>query len=684
MIIRAIKLRASTNKGEFGFYFKFSRNLNIVRGGNSSGKSTFFNSLLYGLGMEELVGGRGAKALPYAVKNYFEYNNDRIFIAASEVLLEVENSEGRVVTLRRPIKDERRDPKLVEVFEVAHLTTSEALGTGAPKYLHDPGSAQKHEGFFRFLEEFLDYKLPRVATTSGGETKLYLQAVFAAIAVEQKRGWTDYIANIPYYGIRDARSRVVEYLLGLEVFAISAERNRLNGELREIEDSWQRSAAELRSLLTNAGLSAEGFPGKPEPAFEPRRIRLFKSSNEAPMSVHEYIGRLRSEYSSLVRGTEDVERPDGAQTLERMNETLAELEALERLHEQASSSLVLQKASLKEYEQLLRETKEDLDRNKTAEKLQRLGAQHSLGLAENHCPTCHQAVENTLLMETVTGPQMDLATNVAYLESQVRMLERQIPGIRSANVQAEAVLNTLATRVADKYDLLNAYRSDVRSGATESRAALRRQLQIESEIGSLERLLETADKILDRFRAISEKLATNQAARKQLPPDYYSANDRKRIALFEKLFRANAGSFGYESANIAEIQINLDTLIPTLAQIELREIIAKAQARADIKADSSASDFVRLIWSYLLALYQTSSDASVRANHPGLLLLDEPGQHSMAEDSQHALLRQLASEKQLQSIVAASFDESESVFAKATAGVVHSLHNWEGKVIRPL
>lgn len=38
----------------------------------------------------------------------------------------------------------------------------------------------------------------------------------------------------------------------------------------------------------------------------------------------------------------------------------------------------------------------------------------------------------------------------------------------------------------------------------------------------------------------------------------------------------------------------------------------------------------------------------------------------------------------LQSIVAASFDQNESVFLEATAGLKFKLIRWEGKVIQPL
>jgi hypothetical protein len=93
---------------------------------------------------------------------------------------------------------------------------------------------------------------------------------------------------------------------------------------------------------------------------------------------------------------------------------------------------------------------------------------------------------------------------------------------------------------------------------------------------------------------------------------------------------------------------------------------------------------VRLIWSYLFSLYQTSIEPQVRGNHPGLIMLDEPGQHSMAVNSQQALLKMLGEQRGLQSIVAASFDESEEVFQVATNGAVFELIEWDGRLIKPV
>lgn len=682
MNIRAIKLRLATARGDFGFKFEFGRGLTVVRGGNSSGKSTLFNCLMYGLGMEELVGGRGEKVLPYAVKDFFNHGEARVEVVASEVFVELENSSGSRVTLRRAIRDTSRDPKLVEVFEGAHLTApSAALGIPKPTFLFDPGSAKKQEGFHHFLETFMGYQLPPVATTSGGMTKLYLQAVFAALAVEQKRGWTDYIANIPFYGIRDARTRVTEFLLGLSVFERQAKRAQLDADSIAIDTDWRRAFDNLRQAAAANGVVIEGLSATPTALLDPSTVQFVKSNGKTQTSLAEYVGQLRAEHAELGAKAEAYSKSSGTAALQELNSASEELQRLSVLHERATANLALQRASQEEFRILLAEANEDLDRNKTALKLRDLGAQMEIEVATDHCPTCHQSVDDTLLFGIVSGPQMDLRTNVEYLESQRRMLQRQINGSQEEIRQSEIAVADVATRLAAKHDYRNSLRGDVSTGAAESRAIVRRQIQIELEQSSLAAFQAQAAALLIDLEVVAARLADNQTARKTLPKHAYSAEDLSRISLFEKNFRSNASSFGYESAEIRDIRISTDTLTPILSDLELRQI---SRPKASLVADSSASDFVRLIWSYLLALYQTSATRGFEGNHPGVLLMDEPGQHSMRSISQHALLQLLSGESKLQSIIAASFDENESVFLEATAGLEFKLISWEGKVIQPL
>lgn len=684
MIIRAMKLSIQTESGPYGFIFTFSRNLTVIKGNNSSGKSTFFNSLLYSIGMEELVGGKSERVLPYAVRDYLDTDNGKLTVASSEVFTEIENPHGDIVTLRRTIRDDSKDSKLIEIVSGPVLTGDVPFKDATPTYLHDPGSAQRVEGFFFFLERFLGLDLPKVATTNGPEVKLYLQAIFAAHAVEQKRGWTDYIASIPFYGIREARTRVTEYILGLDVFDAISKRNRLNAEAIAIDQSWRLIVSQIRLKADALGFVLDDVPAQPRVGFTPAQMKLIRSTETGALLLPNYIAQLIEEHGKLLARSEAQTKPTEPSILKELEDAEQEVRSYSVLHERAVSNASMQQSSLVEYEELLAEAKTDLDRNRAARKLQELGASQAIELATCHCPTCHQQVEDTLLRETITGPNMDLQANIGYLESQCRMLQRQIAGLQADIQNSIATVKGLESSLAAKRDHAIALRSGLGSNNLQQKAAMRRLVQIEIEIERLQLLETGALQHAESLREVSERLAAHQSERKDLPQRQYTSADERKISVFEKNFRANAGSFGYESvSDLSEIKISRETLVPGLEQIELREIVRKQQ-KTDIKADSSASDFVRLIWSYLLALYQTSSNAGTPGNHLGLLLFDEPGQHSMRWESQRELLLRLSSEREMQSIVAASFDESEGVFNDVTNGVDHHLIRWDGKLIRPL
>ena len=631
--------------------------------------------------------------LPYAVRDHFTHLGNKVDIIASEVYVEIEGPNKSPVTLRRSIRDEQRSSKLIEIIDGPYITIPSTPITLRPTYLHDSGGALKTEGFHKFLEQYLDYSLPSVPTTSGGETKLYLQSIFAAIAVEQKRGWTDYIANIPFFGIRDARTRVVEFLLALDVFDTNSARGKLNADSMSIGAEWDAHYLNLTKMLKDIGGVINGVPFKVSSLFDPALTTLQKLTSNGAIPLPSYITSLREEYAGLViKGNTFRDNPLKGQQSE-LDVTVRELQRLTNIYETASATLVFQSGSVREYELLFNEAADDLSRNKITLKLRDMGAEvFGIEIAQDRCPTCFQYVEDSLLTEQVHGPQMDLATNIQYLEKQSRMLERQIAGGKKVVEETERLLDDLSKRIDNTRSKLNAVRTDVATGAIESRALIRQQIQIEIEIEKLQRVEPEVALLIGKFAELSARLRDNQTSRKKLPAEYYSVEDKRKIRIFETFFRSNASAFEYLSAPIDDIKINDETLVPYLANIELCEIFNPTKEKnkegrktgTDIKADSSASDFVRLILSYLLALRQASALEHGGNRHPGLILLDEPGQHSMGQSSQRALLQQLTLDKNFQSIVAASFDESPEVFREVTQGIKFDLVELGEKSIKPV
>lgn len=692
MYIRAFKISIECGRESFGFYETFSRGLNIIRGSNSSGKSTIVNSLLYSLGMEELVGGKNEGALQYAVRNRIEYEGETHIITDSSVSIEIENQEGRVVTITRTIKSEQFNSKLARVVEGPVLTENH-VGPTEYKFIHDGYSAVYQEGFFTFLERFLGLSLPEVYDSSGKKVKLYLQAVFAAFAVEQKRGWTDYIANIPFYSVRDARIKVVEFLLGTDVFEQQAIKAELDIESDRLNNEWnglfKKASIEARDL----GLKLEGLPPRIVSDLEAENIVAEKVVDGKSHHLSAFVASLRRKHEQLEKQNGSITDGTDKKVVENIESKTNEINGLAFNYENALSNLAIHKATLTNHTLIARQAADELAKNQVAQKLKKYGAELGLETARDSCPTCHQHIEDSLSGMNEIGSKMDIETNIRYLESQAKMLSRQESGIRLKIEEAELSVKDFGARLERARSILAALRDDATKGTTFSRAILKQQLFIDIELEKIGKFSLSLDGLIHDFSELSKGLKKNQERRNSLSAFHYSTEDLSKIDLFFKLFRSNAGAFDYQSAPIKDIEFDKHTLLPYLAKIELREIVdtpaekkekEAAPKDGDMAQNSSASDFVRLIWSYIIALYQTSAHPTVKGNHPGIIILDEPGQHSMATKSQLALFQMLSSEPGLQAIVAASFDDSDAAFKESTSGVEFKYIRLGDKCLGPL
>jgi hypothetical protein len=211
--IRAVKIEVNTSSGLFGARYEFTNGLNIIRGDNSTGKSSLFQTILYGLGFEELLGGKNEKTMQSALKDQVEFPKGKYHqVNQSFIYLEIENKE--IITIKRCVTSETRKAQLVDVFSGALITGGVETLPSRPMYIHDKGGASDDiYGFHLFLTEFLRWNLPEVINTKGELAKLYLQQIAPAFIIEQKSGWSDFFATLPYFGMRNTESRVVEFLL---------------------------------------------------------------------------------------------------------------------------------------------------------------------------------------------------------------------------------------------------------------------------------------------------------------------------------------------------------------------------------------------------------------------------------------------------------------------------------------
>ncbi len=186
--ISALKIEINTTNGLYGTTLNFKKGLNIIRANNTSGKSTIFQSILYALGFEELIGGKNEKTMQSVLKDIVLDGPNSYKVLQSSIMLEIFNGV-EAVTIRRSVVNEKRKPQLVDIIKGECITVGENNFDITQMYLHDRGSATDETyGFHAFLEKYIGWNLPNVIDTVGNKAKLYFPLVAPAFIIEQKSG----------------------------------------------------------------------------------------------------------------------------------------------------------------------------------------------------------------------------------------------------------------------------------------------------------------------------------------------------------------------------------------------------------------------------------------------------------------------------------------------------------------
>ncbi|MGF1684970.1 hypothetical protein [Photobacterium minamisatsumaniensis] len=669
---------SATDNQDYGYRIPFSSGLNIIRGDNSSGKSTFVNSLIYSLGMEEIIGSKGNAALPYALKDRFDLDGVEKRVVSSTVYLELENKNGKVITLKRVIKSESTDTKLIQIIEGAYLTDPSLSNLRSQyTFLHDAGSAQDGQrGFFAYLEQFLGLELPSLSDNKGKETKLYLQSVFSALLVEQKRGWTDYIANIPYYGVSGMREKVASFLLDLDSFRNTKKLNELQSQRARVISEWSEFATEIKISVENRYLSVSGVSKTPSVDFDPKLVSIGERVGVEIKPFEQVKSDLRQEMLEVIQ-SEKLQLSDDSPDLVTKIETVQDrIDELLLMQSMCGSQIKINESQLGQYIESLESIEKDLKANKLTRKLVKFGVdEFELDFAKGKCHTCMNPIDDILISPDSVAMPMSLEENITHLDNQNKMTKSLLEGLEINIERDKGQLLTINREVLKFRKELLSLKRDIKSTNNIKEADVRKKIVIENRQSDLSKLEVKTQGCIDALAALAVKYKSINGDIAALSKYSFTQNDWNKINAFSHEFKLLASKFGYRSAEVSEIEVKAGTLLPYLKDLELREQIEtpseikgkQSSSTTDIKSDSSASDFVRLIWSYLIALYKSSS--SEGGNHPGLILFDEPAQHSMSTKSMNKMLDTLATTRGLQSIVAASFDENEETFSSSIAGL---------------
>ncbi|MFZ4929774.1 hypothetical protein [Chryseobacterium sp. Mn2064] len=612
----------------YGFSFNFTEGLNIIAGPNSRGKSTINSCIYYALGMEELLGAHNDKALDKALKEEFEINisedeKQTHHVIFSRVLLEIENSNQQRVTLERIIVSDTDKKKNSNIY-VYNTDLEGYLSSEQPIevdlfYVNQRGNNEDANGFYKWLAEFIGIELPMVSNSSRTDnySPLYLQTIFSSLFIEQTKGWSEFLATMPYFGITKPKEKVVEYILNLNSLNNSTNKDILLKNKSQIIEKWDRKIRNIKYLSAQNNSILINIPDEITTLrSDINKINiLFTKSETEKIEINQFL----EEKSLQIRSFEGI-------SLAKVGENKEELINAYREEKENYNSLknhinnfrdklnieVQQRNNLEKYLiQIDKEIKDSLNLIKVFDE-DIINKKNF-----NSCPTCTQEIPTDLISsKQIKIPQLSIEENTNFLKGQKSIVTISLKNLEESIEEKGILLNYYINTLRNKEEIIKKISNDLIAddrAFSESDALKRVQLENEYKIVS---------SIRDSFNEIKEELIEISNQYNDVLKDINDLSgeeerDKNILDDFENYYKDLLYAFKYDSNEKYKISINRKE---PFKYFPVYKSYKDDKLPQSIRINSSASDFVRNIWAYSIALLGGE-------NHPGILLFDEPGQH---------------------------------------------------------
>ena len=601
-----LHISVNTNGGQFECSIPFEEGLNIIRAENSSGKSTCVNAIAYGLGLEAILGPSRKRPFPKSLyEEIFDTKKDQnpFFVSTSTVCLDIRNAGEQKARLIRDIAGD--DRKII--VEADGEKTDYFLGASG-----QVGSAVSERGFHYWLADYIGWTLPRVVTFEGAESTLYLECIFPLFFVEQKRGWSEIQANIPtYYGIKNVKRAASEFCLDIDSFEFEKKVIGYKSKIEEAEADWDKniSAAQVAAEFNAVDISTipeiAKYLGDSSIEFFYFEGDVRISALEKERSLKKHLEKLESDVTSAT--------PDDDK-LELQN---AILRKLRREYEEISGLSEIAMISITETENKLLTLKNDLDQYQQLRRLKNVGSDIEADLNTKKCPICESDLYDTLGSRNVKRQPMTLEENIEFLKNQIEFFDTvRNRGLKQLETYRSKA-RVLKSRVDAETERLKEIREDINDVNGATKALLREKILTEAELKDAEKLIVIQKELRERASKAYTKWSMNTEGLKLLRKQSSIDNKGLVINKLQSIIRDNLSAFQFNPSAIGSITISPQTLRPE-------------QEGYDIVAETSASDYIRIIWAYTLALMELAAKEE-EIKHGGFVVFDEPRQHEASK-----------------------------------------------------
>jgi len=681
--ICTLKLRSITDSTIFGVDLDFTSGLNIVQANNTSGKSTCLQAIIYVLGLERSLSANLSVPLPFAMRERIQESKEHEYqeVLQSYVEIEIENDRDQKLRIRRAIVGDA-DTKLISTWSMEGKERGgQVREEQRDFFVHDPGSATRESGFHHYLAGFLGWELPMVPRFDGSECPLYLETLFPMFFVEQKRGWSAVQGPLPtHFRIQDINRRVLEFILNLDAGKVRRERAELNKRISAFESDW----AEKRRVLERGGVDLVRFVDVP-------KTPTAEFSHQALISLEVFIDGA---WRSLERASNDLqEEIEELNKIELVSTEEAEVstqKALEVAQENYEDLGAMFEIARTEFRTVLEENRAlkkrlevldiDLKRHQDTNKLMNLGSEITDAVAFENCPTCHQHLSQELLPPSSSGA-MALEENIAFIKSQKLMYKSALAATDERLGELQLRRRSIENDYKDaQSELRSLKRALVRPASSVNRTTIEKSVRLQARLAQWEEMQERADGLVDELVAIAKEWARLSARLKTLrTSDDFSLEDKNKISALQSLIQEHLKTFDFHSFPPSEITLARDNFRP---QVLVYDKDLDREIEKDIGFEASASDGIRLKWSYYLSLLKL--DEKHATNHAGLVVFDEPGQQAADPVNLNSLFLESAKDKPSQYQILIATSEKEATIKAGLGDRPYNLIAFDGYILKPL
>ncbi|RCW20507.1 hypothetical protein DET53_11186 [Vibrio parahaemolyticus] len=677
--IEQLSVRTNTNDGIYGVDIPFSSGLNIIHAENTHGKSTCIQSIVFALGLEGTLGPSRKVPLKTALTTQLrKADGSMALIVESQIYLQISNGK-KTITIMRSSDVDKKD--LISVFE--DVDANQAIDGNAvyrDYFLRFEGSATRERGFHSYLSEFLGMNLPKVFKYDGSECLLYLEAIFSMNYVEQTRGWGGILNILPtYLSIRDLSAKIIEYTLNLDVQEITKKRQKHNQKKKDAERIWGVGVDHLVSIAkrTAGCVSIELQEKINKDTFVSEHSYLYQQISDENNSYRDRIKFLSSELV-LLKARNSNNKVDEKKVV-RLEMELREQAALLSEQEKAISLLRSDLDIAQKYTSSIgvriHDVNDSLRKYKDLLRLESIGSEEEFNLSTKECPTCKTKLEDSLLshVEREDIKVLGLDDNIKYLEKQKDTFSSLLKSEKKNTQSKEARLELANHQISQTRAMIREIKSSLTDEkSAPSRSDIKKELIIENEIELLERALRDESEIKGRLQSALNDWRRADSALQALPQSGFSQKDWRKLKALRDSFIKYLGDFGYSSNKLEDFKISEQSYKPTLNDI-------------DINAEASASDNIRVIWSYLYSMLTLDEKPNVEeTNHLGLLILDEPRQQEAKNESFKEFITKVAEIKRSGKQVIIGTSEEYSDLQSTIGNLEVNLRHFDSDIIKKL